>query len=366
MVHCLNAPRAAVLLAFCVFSSAEMAKAEAQGWPVPRFTEPPLAPDAGHVVEGTAVAPALSWHASLTAGYAYGLGGAERASRARADISFGLGLPFDLEAAVALPAAITLGAREGSEPGAGSRPFEGMGEDGPAVGDLKAGVLWRALDSSRGGLGLLVGLEATAPTGENGSLMGEGGFTAEPLVSLAGQMLGTRISLNLAYRVRPEHTTIADGRVFEQDDDLVWRAGVRIPVKHDVAWSVEGEGTVGLSTSEGAWPPSQSRPVWLGAGVDLPIGRLHRFGLFAGVGVVGRMSPAFSGGARFTFLPVLPDEDNDGVAGGADECPLIPEDADGFEDSDGCPDLDNDSDGFPDDEDRCPNEPAREGSADGC
>ncbi|MBT3221392.1 MAG: OmpA family protein, partial [Proteobacteria bacterium] len=39
-----------------------------------------------------------------------------------------------------------------------------------------------------------------------------------------------------------------------------------------------------------------------------------------------------------------------------DDCPLDPEDIDGFEDEDGCPDLDNDGDGYADLEDRCPNE----------
>jgi hypothetical protein len=353
--HRPHTPRALILVTSCLLCLARTAGAE-----------PPLTPDAGHVVEGTAVSPAFSWHASVTAGYAYGLGVADRASRARADLAFGLGLPLDLEAAVALPAALTLGARgqDGAAPGMWS--LEGMGEDGLAVGDLRAALLWRALDSSRGGLGLLLGIEATALTGENASLMGEGGFTAEPLVSLAAQTLGVRVSLNLAYRIRPEHVALLDGADFEQDDDLVWRAGVRIPVKGGVAWSIEGEGAIGMATDEGLWPSSRSRPVWLGAGVDLPIGRLHRFGLLAGVGIAGRMSPAFSGGARFTFLPVLPDEDKDGVAGGADECPLIPEDTDGYEDADGCPDLDNDGDGFPDDEDRCPLEPARSDAENGC
>jgi hypothetical protein len=361
-----HTPRAATLVAFCLISSAGIAPALSQGWPVPRFGEPPLTPDSGQVVEGTAVAPALSWHATIAAGYAYGLGIAERASRARTDIAFGLGLPLDLEAAVALPVAYTMGARGEGGPDSSPRPLEGMGEDGFSIGDLRAALLWRALDSSRGGFGLLVGVTASALTGDNESLMGEDGFAAEPLVSLAAQMLGVRVSLNLAYRLRPEHTAVADGRAFEQDDDLVWRAALRIPVKNGVAWSVEGEGTIGMATDEGVWPSSRSRPVWLGAGVDLPVGRLHRFGLFAGAGVAGQMSPVFSGGARFTFLPVLPDEDADGVGGDADECPLIPEDADGFEDADGCPDLDNDADGFPDDEDRCPNQPAREGSENGC
>nr|MBA3501557.1 OmpA family protein [Deltaproteobacteria bacterium] len=40
------------------------------------------------------------------------------------------------------------------------------------------------------------------------------------------------------------------------------------------------------------------------------------------------------------------DLDNDGILDNVDKCPRVPEDLDGFEDTDGCPDLDNDKDGI--------------------
>ncbi len=43
-----------------------------------------------------------------------------------------------------------------------------------------------------------------------------------------------------------------------------------------------------------------------------------------------------------------PDPDHDDIPTGADACPDVPEDRDGFEDEDGCPDFDNDGDGVPD------------------
>ena len=49
------------------------------------------------------------------------------------------------------------------------------------------------------------------------------------------------------------------------------------------------------------------------------------------------------------------DKDGDGILDDVDQCPLDPEDFDGFEDADGCPDLDNDGDGIPDLVDKCPN-----------
>ena len=59
----------------------------------------------------------------------------------------------------------------------------------------------------------------------------------------------------------------------------------------------------------------------------------------------------------FIFEPQIGDTDGDGYLDDEDECPLDPEDFDGFEDEDGCPDPDNDKDGIPDVEDRCPNVP---------
>ena len=55
--------------------------------------------------------------------------------------------------------------------------------------------------------------------------------------------------------------------------------------------------------------------------------------------------------------PQESDKDGDGIVDRDDQCPLHPEDLDGFEDGDGCPDPDNDQDRIPDLEDACPNEP---------
>jgi outer membrane protein OmpA-like peptidoglycan-associated protein len=59
------------------------------------------------------------------------------------------------------------------------------------------------------------------------------------------------------------------------------------------------------------------------------------------------------------------DDDGDGVMDGVDRCPRDAEDRDGFMDQDGCPDPDNDGDGVPDAQDACPNEPGSPSSM-GC
>jgi OOP family OmpA-OmpF porin len=51
------------------------------------------------------------------------------------------------------------------------------------------------------------------------------------------------------------------------------------------------------------------------------------------------------------------DRDGDGIPDSRDECPMIQEDQDGFEDRDGCPERDNDNDGLVDKVDECPNQP---------
>ncbi|MCP4679033.1 MAG: hypothetical protein GY854_26790 [Deltaproteobacteria bacterium] len=335
-------------------------------WTIPRFAEPPATWDGNHVVEGTAVTPPWGWHARISAAYLYGLGLSDRASGLRGAIGTGVGFPANLEVGLALPVGFTFGVRENDLLPAEPSTLEGMSEDGPGVGDLTTSILWSVFDAGRGGFGLLFGLKAGVPTGNHERLMGEGGFSAEPFGVVAFQMLGVRLSLNLGYRFRPEHIAFIDDTRFEQDDDLVWRVGIRIPRKHDVAWSLEAEGTIGVATNEGFWPSYTSRPVWACGGVDFPVARQYRLGILVGAGIVGEAAPTFTLGMSFSFLPALPDEDGDGVGGMADECPLLEEDKDGFEDGDGCPDLDNDNDGFPDDEDQCPLEPAGGFSEDGC
>jgi hypothetical protein len=351
-----------------VFTWAEisMSRSGDRGWTVPYLATPAQTWDSSHLVEGTGATPAWSWHARVSAWYLYGPGLADRASQCRANIGFGLGLPRSFEAMLSLPVGWTFGTHMDNETGSWLQPVEGMGDYGFGVGDLRPTLLWSVADASQGGLGLMFGLSARVPTGDHEKLMGEGGFALEPLVSAAFQVFGSRLSLNLAYLLRPEHIAVVDGERFEQDDDLIWRAAVRIPGKFDVAWSVEAQGAIGMATDEGIWPSSESRPICMGIGVDFPVGRPYRLGLIATIGIAGEAVPSFLSGLSFSWQPVLRDEDKDGVGSISDECPLLSEDPDGFEDEDGCPDLDNDQDGFPDDEDRCPSAPAGQFSEDGC
>lgn len=67
--------------------------------------------------------------------------------------------------------------------------------------------------------------------------------------------------------------------------------------------------------------------------------------------------------------PTDDDPDGDGILNSVDDCPLRPEDMDGYKDADGCPDLDNDQDGLADTVDECPDKAEdKDGfqDADGC
>ncbi len=66
---------------------------------------------------------------------------------------------------------------------------------------------------------------------------------------------------------------------------------------------------------------------------------------------------AGQGGAPAQNAATDDDRDRDQLLDGADRCPAVAEDRDGFEDEDGCPDTDDDADTIADVDDRCPREP---------
>jgi hypothetical protein len=357
----------AALLACSLLLASDAASADGARWVTSRVAEQPLSPDGGLVLEGVDTAPEWAWHGATRLGYEYGPGLAESASRFRLDVGAGFGFPAGLEVALAAPLMWTVGSADASGLEPGPRPLDGMSDDGPGFGDLSAGVLYRAVSAANGGFGLLIGAVMTAPTGNHDRLMGEGGYTFAPYLSLAFKLFESHVGLNLGYRLRPERVGDLDGVPFEQDDDIFWRAGLRVVSKKNVGWNLEAEGSIAVATSAGFWPDPTHRPVWVGGGLDFEVSRHGRLGVLLGIGVSGATVPRGTFAFRYTLAPNLPDEDNDGLRGRADACPLLAEDYDGFEDDDGCPDLDNDADGFPDDEDACPDTPATDDlSTDGC
>ncbi len=309
---------------------------------------------AAHLVEGTQAASPWSWHARVRLQTAVARREAQDATLLRGDLTAGLGLLGGLELGIGLPAGRLLSS---------DRSFDGGQRRAPGgfgLGDLYVGLLWSIKAAERGGFGLLAGGRAFFPTGTGDRMLSSEVYGGEGFVAMSFQALATTLSVNLGYRVRG-----GDLGPLPSWNELLWRAAIRVPRKEDHAWSLFASGSV-PAEPEG-FDVADAPAVVVGGGVDLPLSRAHRVELFMAAGVEGATAATVLAGVTFHRLPVKTDEDEDGVPVWRDECPLLPEDYDGFRDEDGCPDLDNDRDGWPDDEDACPLTPAADDfSEDGC
>jgi hypothetical protein len=127
-------------------------------------------------------------------------------------------------------------------------------------------------------------------------------------------------------------------------------AGYRVsPVFRVLA---EGFGTTRFTTTSG-----ENTIEGVGAIQIVPLGSPLQFTLGAGSGLVqGVGVPKVRAFFGVLYAAEGRDEDGDGIVGAQDQCPVVPEDFDGYEDFDGCPDKDNDLDNIPDDRDKCPNQ----------
>ncbi len=249
-----------------------------------------------------------------------------------------------------------------------------------AFGDPSLGAKAALLDPWRDGFGLAAISRLTLPLGDATAFVGEP--NASFSLGLAGELaLSSQVDVaaNLGYRLR--EATQIDAIVI--DDEITWGLGGSVRLRHFLALVAEVNGA--LSASDPLANPGES-PVDLdlglryhlweslqvvgGAGAGLAPGygspawrvflgfevvpRRHDFdadlvvdGRDACVDVPGEVSLRGCPGEVVAEAPPEPgvlDTDQDGVADGADRCPRLPEDKDGFRDADGCPDPDNDLD----------------------
>jgi outer membrane protein OmpA-like peptidoglycan-associated protein len=110
--------------------------------------------------------------------------------------------------------------------------------------------------------------------------------------------------------------------------------------------------------------PDTDKAFFVGAGARVPL--THRLAVRADARYLGtdgrpgdsKIANNFEAllGVVYAFGGRPEDSDLDGIVDDLDKCPLVAEDKDGFQDSDGCVDLDNDGDGIPDLKDTCANE----------
>jgi len=268
----------------------------------------------------------------------------------------GLGLGDVFGLSVDLPIFIW---QEGFEPTAPQSDPNVVDLQSSGVGDIRVTPKLVLVDIHQGmPIGVAIVSTVSLPTGSTRSFMGEGEFTASPLMafeladgSVRDRDYRVRFAINAGARIKNTDTF----RGLDLGPEFLYRAGIAAHPAPAVELGVDLNGSV-------AGPLVPQAPLEL-----LPFMRLMPletaslvFG--GGFGMVeGAGSPDFRlfAGATLApkFDPLSLDRDKDGIPNKYDKCISIPEDLDGFEDEDGCPDEDNDQDGLLDVSDRCPNEP---------
>lgn len=234
--------------------------------------------------------------------------------------------------------------------------------------DARVGARYRLLgesaqarDRHRDGPGVALAATTELPTGDATAYAGEGATGLH--VELLGdfQLLGAGIGAGVGFRHRFHERTLFD---LSLRDAMTFAFGLKVPIPPLLP-------LVGVLEVRGqtAFEDERTTPVEGSLGARATFGEVT---LVATVGA-GLTSALGAPGVRahlgLWWAPTSSDADADGISDDADACPFLPEDFDGFEDTDGCEDPDNDNDLIPDLDDRCPNEEAledRDDDEDGC
>jgi hypothetical protein len=213
------------------------------------------------------------------------------------------------------------------------------------------------------GEGIAVHGAITAPWGTANSFASEAGVTTELGFIADFHVFGAGIGGQAIWRHRTEPGMVLGTRF---EDEIEFGAGLKIPipVTHDFLSIIEVRGVHDTADFFGSQTAVEGN---LGLRLirgDVGITAVAGAGFTGGVG-----APSFRTMLQLHWAPRVRDADNDHIPDDRDDCPFLPEDFDGWEDSDGCLDPDNDNDLIPDPDDRCPNEEALEGcddDEDGC
>jgi outer membrane protein OmpA-like peptidoglycan-associated protein len=312
-------------------------------------------------VEGTEIGSHLRPRGGVQLSYAHdplvyeGFGDHEISavgSRLNAEVQLGLGLFNRVELGLALPVVLF---QVGEASTVNAQPQQ------TGIGDLRLTPKVRLFGNGIQGLSLSVLAGVRFPTAGEASLAGQGwGAEGQAVVGFRRGALSVHGSAG--YRFQAEERRLFDLVV---DDQLLAGVGARYRLGSFAVMAEVNAATAAASP----FSDSQQTPVLAMLG-----GSYTRSGFTVSVGGGPGIVPGFgSPAARFLvsvgYAPWGIDSDGDRVPDSDDGCPLVPEDRDGFSDTDGCPDPDNDRDGILDQADRCPNEPEDRDKfedADGC
>jgi uncharacterized protein (TIGR03382 family) len=250
---------------------------------------------------------------------------------------------------------------------------EGVGKTG--LGDVR--LVPKASLYSAGGLSLGAALPLHLPTGGSENFLG-GGFSVRPrLLGEWNSTAGMRVLANLGMNLRSKQQL----RNLVVSNELTYGLGAEVPFKlagRELSAGGTLMGAMGLGQNGAAERPmellatvkyrvSDAIAAHLGGGPGLSRGYgTPGFRVFAGLSYVAPVSKAQPKPEPKIDFKAPPKPTPDGEIktkvevippSAKPECPLGPEDVDGFQDDDNCADPDNDGDGILDINDRCPNEP---------
>jgi len=258
------------------------------------------------------------------------------------------GLTSDLQLGVSLPLVFSMHG-DGLDPSSGNMASGGLQSTG--LGDLRIEAKGKLVRSSTKGVAWLVGLTVPTSFGAGGNdylgddlPSGRGGVAAH--IDIAGGKM--RLGANAGVLLRKPRKVYAS----EVGQQLTYGAGAAYNVTEDFSLIGEAFGRTALTAIE-----LDASPMEVGGGMRAQATDSVSVLAGGGVGVIGGIG---SPGLRFLmsvgYAPDLGDTDGDGITNMRDKCPLIEEDFDDFEDSDGCPENDNDGDRREDSIDKCPND----------
>ena len=219
------------------------------------------------------------------------------------------------------------------------------------IGDLRAEAktrLWKRGSMRVAGIG---GITLPTSTGSGG-----GDFLGDDLPSLRGRLAWqwTAASGNLTAGANVGVILRKPRMLYASTigQQLVYGGAAAYNVNDRVSAVAEifGRGDLGGLDLEAS-------PLEVDGGIRFRISKSMSMLVSGGGGLVrGVGSPAVRASVSMSWAPDYGDTDNDGIANLSDQCPLLAEDIDGFEDGDGCPDDDNDGDLRADRVDQCPND----------
>jgi OOP family OmpA-OmpF porin len=279
-----------------------------------------------------------------------GMVGTERTvvvrSMTAAQLTLAYGINERLQLGANLPIIFTLQG-DGLMPTTGTASPNGLNVTG--LGDLMVELKYRLYKKGALRIGALGGLGLPTSFGSDQSQ-----FIGDDLPTLRGRLalqydIG-RISLgtNAGVLLRKPRT-IYDSTIGQQ---LLWGVAAAFRITDRFSLVAESYGRAGLPDFS-----LDASPLEVEGGLRLYATGAVAVVLGGGAGLVkGIGSPESRFFLSVGYAPDVRDSDGDGIPNGRDQCPLIPEDKDGWQDNDGCPDDDNDGDRRPDATDKCPDQ----------